>query len=85
MRPCETRYALLVRLAWELRAIPATAVLVFPYYGEPVLYVPRRDGRAEPVLAAQRGGRWLLVWRGGELDAGRLGTAARRIAVEAAA
>jgi hypothetical protein len=83
MVPCETRFLLLVRLAWELRAVSATAVLVVPYYAEPVLYVG--DGAREPVLAVQHGGHWLLVWRGCELATERLAAVARRIAMEAAA
>ncbi|MEW2358645.1 MULTISPECIES: hypothetical protein [Thermomonosporaceae] len=85
MGACGARYGLLVRLAWELRAVLASAVLVFPYYAEAVLYVPCRDGRREAVLAVQRDGRWLLVWRGGELEADRLDVVARRIAAEARA
>ncbi len=85
MPPSEARYALLVRLAWELRAIPASTLLVFPYHAEPVLYVPCRDGHHEPILAVCLSGRWRLVWRGTELAAERLHDAARRIAMEAAA
>ncbi len=85
MGPCGTRFGLLVRLAWELRAATASTVLVFPFYSEAVLYVPCRNGRREAVLAVQRDGRWLLVWRGGELEADRLRDAARRIAWEAGA
>ena len=85
MAPCQTRYVLLVRLAWELRAIPASPLLVFPYFAEPVLYVPCRNGHHEPVLAVQYDGRWRIVWRGCDLDAERLSVAAKRIALEAAA
>ncbi|WP_344596900.1 hypothetical protein [Actinomadura vinacea] len=84
MAPCETRYGLLVRLAWELRAVPVTTVLVLPYHAEPVLFVPRWDGRREPVLAVRRTERWLLIWRGHEIEADRLGALARRIAWDAA-
>jgi hypothetical protein len=85
MAPCEMRFRLLVRLAWELRGVPATSVLVVPYHAEPVLYVPCRGGAREPILAVQRDRRWLLVWRGRELDTERLEGIARRIAMEAAA
>ncbi|MFC9976485.1 hypothetical protein ACFVH6_36870 [Spirillospora sp. NPDC127200] len=85
MAPSEARYALLVRLAWELRAVPASSFIVLPYHAEPVLYVPCRDGRREPVLAVQSDGQWRLVWRGTELDIERLDVTARRIALEAAA
>jgi hypothetical protein len=85
MGPCETRYVLLVRLAWELRSISMTTLLVFPSHAEPVLYVPCRDGRREPVLAVQRNGGWLLVWRDDLLNPEHLRSAARHIAMGAAA
>jgi hypothetical protein len=83
--PSEDRFRLLVRLAWELRAIPASTTLVFPYYAEPVLFVPCRVGRSEPVLAVTRDGCWRLVWRGRMLTESHLAQAARRIATEASA
>jgi hypothetical protein len=68
-----------------LRSVPATSVLVLPYHAEPVLYVPCRDGVREPVPAVRRDRRWLVVWRGRELETERLERVARRIAMEAAA
>ncbi|WP_067824527.1 hypothetical protein [Actinomadura kijaniata] len=72
MGPSEARFALFVRLVWEMRAVPATTVMVFPHNAEPVLGVRRRGCRR-------------LVWRGVELEADRLELVARRIATEAAA
>ncbi|GAA1586031.1 hypothetical protein GCM10009678_80770 [Actinomadura kijaniata] len=85
MGPSEARFALFVRLMWEMRAVPATTVMVFPHNAEPVLFVPCRAGHREPVLAVRRRGCWRLVWRGVELEADRLELVARRIATEAAA
>jgi hypothetical protein len=76
----KTRYTLLVRLAWELREVPLTSLLVLPGHGEAVLWVSGRDGRKEPVLAVPRPDRWRLLWRGTELDAESTPDAARRIA-----
>lgn len=84
MAPSEARYALLVRLIWELRAIPVSSLLVFPYNAEPVLYVACRAGHREPVLAVRREEHWSLLWRGDEISVEQLGPAARRIAAEAA-
>lgn len=84
MTVSDARYALLVHLAWELRAIPVSSWLVIPHFAEPVLYIPRRDGRKDAVLAVQRDGYWRLLWRGAELDGGTLGAAAQRIAMETA-
>lgn len=83
MPPSPARFTLLTRLAWELRAIPASSLLTFPYYGEPVLYVPRICGRRDAVLAVQRQGHWLLLWRDLELPADPLPLAAARIAATA--
>lgn len=80
MTPSQARYALLVHLAWELRAILVSSWLVIPRCAEPVLYVARGDGRADAILAVQRDGHWRLMWRGAELDGGTLGAAADRIA-----
>jgi hypothetical protein len=74
------RYTLLVRLAWELRAVPLTSLLVLPGHGEAVLWVRGRDGHKEAVLALARPDRWRLLWRGAELDAESAPEAARRIA-----
>ncbi|MFC4909203.1 hypothetical protein [Actinomadura gamaensis] len=83
--PSEDRFRLLTRLVWEMRAVPASTVLVFPYYAEPVLFVPCRDGHSEPVLAVVRDGCWGLVWRGRALEGATLHRVARLIAAEAAA
>ncbi|MCP2341221.1 hypothetical protein [Actinomadura rupiterrae] len=83
--PSEGRFRVLAGLAWEMRAVPASTLLVFPYYAEPVLFVPCRDGHNEPVLAVVRDGRWRLVWRAHVLDDAPLMHAARLIAAEAAA
>jgi hypothetical protein len=82
MTTSETRYALLARLAWELRAPRTTSQLVVPAGGdgEPTLWVMRTAGRRDAVLATQCQNRWLLLWRGTELDAERLPEAARAIA-----
>ncbi|WP_026410879.1 hypothetical protein [Actinomadura oligospora] len=83
--PSEDRFRLLVRLVWELRAVPVSTMLIFPHYAEPVVFVPCRDGRNEPVLAVFRDGCWRLVWRGRLLNEPHLARAAHRIATEAAA
>jgi hypothetical protein len=80
MRTSETRYTLLVRLAWELRATRTTSQLVVPACGEPTLWVLGTAGRRDAVLATQFQNRWLLLWRGTELDAERLPEAAQAIA-----
>ena len=85
MHISKTRYTLLVRLAWELRAVPVTSLLVLPGHGEAVLWVLGRDGRKEAVLAVPRPDRWRLLWRGAELDAESVPEAARRIAATIAA
>ncbi|MQY08517.1 hypothetical protein ACRB68_66260 [Actinomadura sp. RB68] len=85
MAPSEERFTLLVRLVWELRAVPATAILIFPYNAEPVLHIPCRGGRRDAVLAVQRCGAWRLCWRGAELGTARLDQVARKIAMDAAA
>ncbi len=85
MRASETRFELLVRLAWELRAVPATSLLVVPGNGEAVLWVMGTRGRREAVLAVLRVDRWLLLWRGTELDPAQMPEAALRIALGVAA
>lgn len=85
MTPSKARYELLIGLAWGLRAVPVSSWLVVPSHAEPVLYVPRRDGRKEAVLATRRAEDWLLLWRGSELDGAQLGAAARLIAMGVAA
>ncbi|GAA4622388.1 hypothetical protein GCM10023196_014380 [Actinoallomurus vinaceus] len=85
MQMSKTRYALLVRLAWELRATPVTSLLVVPGHGEAVLWVLGRGGRKEAVLAVPRPDRWRLLWRGVELDVASVPEAARRIAAAVAA
>ena len=79
MPPSQARYARLVQLAWELRAILVSSWLVVPRCAEPVLYVARGDGRMDAILAVERDGSWRLMWRGAELDGGTLGAAAHRI------
>ncbi len=82
----ETRFALLVRLAWELRGVPVSSYLAVPVNGEPVLFVPRRRGTRLVVLVAQRGRAWRVLWDDGqEADARRLDVAARQIAAAVAA
>jgi hypothetical protein len=85
MQISQTRYALLVRLAWELRATPVTSLIVVPGHREAVLWVLGKDGRKEAVLAVPRPDRWRLLWRGVELDAASVPEAARRIAAAVAA
>ncbi|MGI8336169.1 hypothetical protein ACRYCC_40025 [Actinomadura scrupuli] len=80
MAPCEIRYGLLVRPAWELRAIPVGTWLVLPCRAEPVLYVAAGNGRKDTIVVVRRDGHWRLLWRGAELDGGHLGVAARHIA-----
>ncbi len=80
MQISRARYVLLVRLAWELRAVPVGSILVVPCRGEAVLWVLGRWGRKEAVLAVPRPDRWRLLWRGTELDAEALPEAARVIA-----
>jgi hypothetical protein len=84
MTPSEARYAPLVRLAWELHAIPVNSWLVLLGRAEPVLYVPGNDGRKDAIVALPHTGRWLLLWRGTAFDGGDLRVAARRIAMGAA-
>ncbi|MCW2917893.1 MAG: hypothetical protein JWN52_5961 [Actinomycetia bacterium] len=79
MTTSETRYALLARLAWELRATRTTSQLVVPAHGEPTLWVMGTD-RRDAVLATQCQNRWLLLWRGTEMDADRLPAVAQAIA-----
>jgi hypothetical protein len=83
MDPTGTRYALLVRLAWELRSIRTSSMLVIPGHTEPVLYVPVPGGGMDAVLAGQDRQRWRLLWRGTELDPVDLRAAAGRIATGA--
>jgi hypothetical protein len=80
MRTSETRYALLARLAWELRATRTTSQLVVPACGEHTLWVMGTAGRRDAVLATQCQNRWLLLWRGKELAAEALLEAAQAIA-----
>ena len=80
MAPCEIRYGILVRLAWELRAVPVGTWLVLPCRAEPVLYVAAGNGRKDAIVAVRHAGHWRLLWRGAELDGGDLDLAARHIA-----
>jgi hypothetical protein len=81
----QTRYALLVHLAWELRSQAISSSLLVPCDREPLLSVHGRRGQSDIVLAAQCGELWRLVWRGTELDARDLPAAARHIALRSAA
>ena len=85
MTTSETRYALLARLAWELRATRTTSQLVLPAYGEPMLWVIGSAEHRDAVVATQYQNRWLLLWRGTELDADRLPEMAQAIAAALAA
>jgi hypothetical protein len=81
MTTSETRFALLGRLAWELRGISVTSLLVVPASGEPVLWVMGNGGRRDAVLAVPRPEKWQLLWRGRELEvADALQTIARAVA-----
>ncbi|MGI8333977.1 hypothetical protein ACRYCC_28840 [Actinomadura scrupuli] len=75
----ETRYALLARLAWELRAAGTTTHLTLPASGEPMLWVVEGPDRRDAVVATQYLNRWVLLWRGTELDADHLPRMAQAI------
>ncbi|MEU9885222.1 hypothetical protein [Sphaerisporangium sp. NPDC051011] len=53
---------MLTWLAWGLRQLERTTVLVARRHGEPVLYVVRADGRKVAVLAVEHGDQWFFVW-----------------------
>ncbi|MCO5974786.1 hypothetical protein [Actinoallomurus soli] len=58
-----TRYRLLTALAWHLAALKRTSLIVVPSHGEPVLYLPRRDGTKLGIAAGQRDdGVWDFLW-----------------------
>jgi hypothetical protein len=85
MTPCETRYGILVRLAWELRSHGIASYIVVPSERTPLVSVYEHNGHRNLVLAAQHGERWSVIWRGMELDAADLRAVARSIARGAAA
>jgi hypothetical protein len=85
MTPCETRYAILVRLAWELRSQGIASYIMVPSERTPLVSILERFGHHNMVLVGQHGERWYVVWRGRELDAADLRAAARSIAMGAVA
>ncbi|WP_344837460.1 hypothetical protein [Actinocorallia longicatena] len=58
----ETRFDLLVRLAWQINALRRAVMVVMPVNGEPVVWVSMSDGRRFAVMAVQQGGGWIFVW-----------------------
>jgi hypothetical protein len=78
----ETRFVLLMVLAWRLRQLSVGSTVALPAHGEAVLSVQCIDGRL-PVLAVQHKEEWVIVWSAesdGELPVVLLDVAARRIA-----
>ncbi|MGI8328621.1 hypothetical protein ACRYCC_01580 [Actinomadura scrupuli] len=81
MTSSEARFAVLVRLGWELRCLAIGSAVTLPADGEAVLLVRCPDGFRLPVLAAQQDRRWLIIWSThGEVPAVRPDLAAREIA-----
>lgn len=80
MAPSEMRFALLVRLAWELRAVPVSCWLVLRGDGEPVLFVRDEDGDRRAVLVGECHDSWRVMWCGEELGTAQLDVTARTIA-----
>jgi hypothetical protein len=79
----ETRFVLLMGLAWRLRQLSVGSAVALPADGEAVLNVRCPHGRRLAVLAVQHEEEWVIVWSAkpdGELPAARLDVAACRIA-----
>jgi hypothetical protein len=51
----------LAQLAWDLRVLQRSTMVVVTTYGEPVLYVPTRGGDKAKVMVRHENGRWVFT------------------------